>query len=89
MRDKDLPLPDLPKLRSHSHHQRSMSATLARSVLNVGLIGCGEIAQVAHIPTLGFLNDYFKITYLCDVSEDSLKHCAAKIPVTPKTTRDP
>lgn len=51
-------------------------------------IRCGEITQVAHIPTLGFLSDYFQVTYLCDVSDNALSHCAKKvIGGTPKTTR--
>ncbi|KAJ5915450.1 hypothetical protein N7466_011383 [Penicillium verhagenii] len=58
-------------------------------ILRVGVIGCGEITQVAHIPTLGFLSDYFQITYLCDVSDDALNHCKGKVMgATPKTTRN-
>jgi predicted dehydrogenase len=58
-------------------------------ILRVGLIGCGEITQVAHIPTLGFLSDYYQITYLCDVSDETLEHCKKKvIGGIPKTTRD-
>lgn len=60
-----------------------------RKVLNVGLIGCGEVAQVVHIPTLSFMSSWFKITYLCDVSDAALKHCAAKLPGNVKTTRSP
>lgn len=53
------------------------------------MIRCGEITQVAHIPTLGFLSDYFQITYLCDISQDSLDHCQKKvIGPTPKTSRN-
>jgi hypothetical protein len=63
----------------------------SRRILGVGIIGCGEITQVAHIPTLGFLSDYFQITYLCDVSYDTLEHCKNKVVGgrIPKTTRDP
>lgn len=58
-------------------------------VLGVGIIGCGEITQVAHISTLAFLSDLFKVTYLCDVSENALQHCQQKIiGHVPKTTRD-
>lgn len=60
----------------------------AKRVLRVGIIGCGEITQVSHIPTINFLSDKFVTTYLCDVSENALLHCAAKIPSTPRTTRD-
>ena len=58
-------------------------------IVRVGLIGCGEISQVAHIPTLSYMSDYFQITYLCDVSEDALDHCKSKIVGVPKITRDP
>lgn len=62
----------------------------ARRILNVGLIGCGEVAQVVHIPTLSFMSSWFRITYLCDVSDAALQHCASKIANhVPKTTRDP
>ncbi|KAJ6051233.1 hypothetical protein N7499_010596 [Penicillium canescens] len=60
---------------------------MTNKILRVGVIGCGEITQVAHIPTLGFLSDYFQITYLCDVSENALQHCRNKvIGGLPKTT---
>jgi predicted dehydrogenase len=61
-------------------------------VLRVGIIGCGEIAQVAHIPTINFLAHLFQTTYLCDVSMNALAHCAVKVQVgnTPlRTTTDP
>lgn len=62
---------------------------MAQKVLNIGLIGCGEVAQVIHIPTLLYMSDWFKITYLCDVSPSALAHCKSKIP-TPdiRTTQD-
>jgi predicted dehydrogenase len=44
-------------------------------IVNVGLIGCGLVAQVVHIPTLNAMHDFFRITYLCDVSVKSLEHC--------------
>ncbi|KAL5325298.1 hypothetical protein ACEPPN_006423 [Leptodophora sp. 'Broadleaf-Isolate-01'] len=50
------------------------------SKVRVGIIGCGQIAQVVHIPTLGFLSDLFCITYLCDVSLAALDHCQYKVP---------
>ncbi len=62
----------------------------SRKIVRVGIIGCGEITQVAHIPTLCFLSDLFTITYLCDVSRASLEHNAQKvINHVPRTTRDP
>ncbi|KAF2186104.1 NAD(P)-binding protein [Zopfia rhizophila CBS 207.26] len=55
---------------------------------NVGIIGCFEITQVSHIPTLNFLSDKFAIKYICDVSENALLHCAAKIPSPLKTIKN-
>lgn len=60
-----------------------------RKILNVGLIGCGEIAQVVHIPTLKAMHRWFRITYLCDVSPGALNFCADKLDGTPRTTSDP
>ena len=58
--------------------------------VRVGIIGCGEIVQVAHIPTLNLLSDLFTITYLCDVSNDALAHCAKRVVgKPPATTRFP
>ncbi|KAH8688213.1 hypothetical protein BGZ61DRAFT_40211 [Ilyonectria robusta] len=59
-------------------------------ILGVGVIGCGEVAQVIHIPTLGFLSDRFRVTYLCDVSDNALEHAKSKVVGgVAKTTRDP
>jgi predicted dehydrogenase len=63
--------------------------TSPKKVLGVGLVGCGEVCQTVHIPTLGHLSDYFRITYLCDVSADALQHCKSKVAgEAPETTRD-
>ncbi|KAL4771166.1 hypothetical protein BDW60DRAFT_223552 [Aspergillus nidulans var. acristatus] len=57
-------------------------------IVRVGLIGCGEIAQVSHIPILDFLADYFQITYLCDISANALEHCRRKVGrASPKITK--
>jgi predicted dehydrogenase len=58
-------------------------------ILNIGLIGCGEVAQVIHIPTLSFMSAWFRVTYLCDVSPGALSHCASMLHGTAQTTRDP
>jgi predicted dehydrogenase len=36
--------------------------------LRVGLVGCGEVTQIMHWPSLYQLSDYFEVTALCDVS---------------------
>ncbi len=45
---------------------------------------------MVHIPTIGFMRDWTRITYLCDISPDSLTHCASSVGgTTPKTTTEP
>lgn len=65
------------------------TTTTATSQIRVGLIGCGDVAQIVHIPTLGFMSDKFKITYLCDVSAGAMELCRSRIPGEPKITKDP
>lgn len=67
-----------------------MTSPTTDRIIRVGLIGCGEIAQVIHIPTLGFLSEKFRITYLCDVSQQALEHCKARCfgGPAPKTTQE-
>ena len=61
-----------------------------RPILRVGIIGCGEIAQVAHISNLNSLSHLFRTTYLCDISKQSLAHCASQVHGgSPTTTTDP
>lgn len=50
-----------------------------QQIVRVGVIGCGEAAQVIHIPTLNNFNEFFQITYLCDTSEHALNHCEGKV----------
>ena len=44
----------------------------------VGVIGCGLIAQVMHLPYLTELSDRFEVTALCDVLEDVAEGCARR-----------
>jgi predicted dehydrogenase len=64
------------------------SANSAGQILRVGIIGCGEVSQVIHIPNLNALSDWYHTTYLCDVSQQALAHCATKVigSTKPKTT---
>lgn len=59
---------------------------MADRIIKVGVIGCGEVAQTVHTPTLGFLNDRFVITYLCDVSHQALDFCARRVVGPPPAT---
>jgi predicted dehydrogenase len=36
--------------------------------LRVGLVGCGEVSQIIHLPTLAQLGDQFSVTAVCDIS---------------------
>ena len=36
--------------------------------LRLGLVGCGEVTQIMHWPSLYQLSDSFEVTALCDVS---------------------
>jgi predicted dehydrogenase len=40
--------------------------------LRVGIVGCGEVAQIVHLPSLYRLADKFRVTALCDVSQTVL-----------------
>ncbi|KAF9883652.1 hypothetical protein FE257_003086 [Aspergillus nanangensis] len=44
-----------------------------QQIVRIGIIGCGEITQVAHLPTLNLMSKFFKITFLCDVSQEALQ----------------
>src|SRR5437763_12944584 len=44
--------------------------------LRVGVIGCGLIAQVMHLPYLRELSDRFMLTAVCDISDDVQATCA-------------
>jgi predicted dehydrogenase len=41
--------------------------------LQIGIVGCGEVTQVMHLPSLYQLNDMFQVTALCDVSATVLE----------------
>ncbi|CAI4212825.1 unnamed protein product [Parascedosporium putredinis] len=58
-------------------------------ILRVGIIGCGEVSQVIHIPTLNLLTHRFRITYLCDISRQALEFCAARVDVVIVANADP
>ena len=38
------------------------------SRLRVGIVGCGEVTQILHLPSLHQLNHLYEVTALCDVS---------------------
>ncbi|MGV3549578.1 Gfo/Idh/MocA family oxidoreductase [Rhizobium sp.] len=46
------------------------------TTLKVGIVGCGEVTQIIHIPALRQLTGQFEITALCDVSPTVLEGVA-------------
>ncbi|KAH7348954.1 hypothetical protein BKA65DRAFT_397345 [Rhexocercosporidium sp. MPI-PUGE-AT-0058] len=58
-----------------------------RPVLGVGIVGAGEVAQVIHLPTLALLAHLYTVTAICDVSQQTIDHVAAKFRIPRKTTR--
>jgi predicted dehydrogenase len=44
--------------------------------IKIGVVGCGLIAQMMHLPHLSELADVYDVVALCDVSPGTLKHVA-------------
>ncbi|PYM92207.1 MAG: hypothetical protein DME04_16565 [Candidatus Rokuibacteriota bacterium] len=44
--------------------------------IKIGVVGCGLIAQMMHLPHLRELADFYEVIALCDVSPATLKHVA-------------
>jgi predicted dehydrogenase len=49
--------------------------------VRVGVIGCGLIAQVMHLPYLAELDDRFETVAVCDLAGDVAEACAARFGV--------
>lgn len=49
--------------------------------IRMGVVGCGLIAQVMHLPYLTELSDEFELAALCDVSESVARGCAERYDV--------
>lgn len=54
--------------------------------LKLGIIGCGEVAQIIHLPALRELPDLFQVTALCDVSPAVLAAVGADQPQAARFT---
>jgi predicted dehydrogenase len=40
--------------------------------IQIGIVGCGEVTQIIHLPSLSYLADKFMVTALCDISNNVL-----------------
>ncbi|MDG2198844.1 MAG: Gfo/Idh/MocA family oxidoreductase [SAR324 cluster bacterium] len=54
--------------------------------IKIGVIGCGAIAQVHHIPNIIDLQDRYELSYICDVSLDLVKFLQKKFHIPSITT---
>ena len=52
--------------------------------LKVGIVGCGAIAQIQHLPHLRELSDEFEIAGLCDLSPKLLAELGDEYGVPPE-----
>ena len=50
------------------------------SRLRVGVIGCGLVAQVIHLPHLRDLDDRFEVAAVCDLAPGALEFAGARFP---------
>jgi predicted dehydrogenase len=55
--------------------------------LRVGVVGCGLIAQLMHLPHLAELSDLFEVAALCDSSRQVVDGCGARFGVGQRFTR--
>ncbi|KAI9718258.1 MAG: hypothetical protein M1812_004248 [Candelaria pacifica] len=62
---------------------------MAPQIINIGIIGCGEVFQVIHLPTLLHLTHLYKILSISDLSTQTLSHIQHHHPSIPTTTTDP
>lgn len=55
--------------------------------LRTGVVGCGLVAQVMHLPHLLELADRFEVRALCDISPRALAHAGALFPAARRHAR--
>ncbi|XAO24836.1 hypothetical protein I312_103647 [Cryptococcus bacillisporus CA1280] len=56
-------------------------------VLNVAVIGAGEVAMCIHLPTLTLMSHMYEVMAIVDVSKQAVEHCARKFNI-PRTFTD-
>jgi predicted dehydrogenase len=61
---------------------------MSQRIIQVGVLGGGDVAQIVHLPTFAFLSRFFKVKTICDISLETASHCARRFGI-PRTTTDP
>jgi predicted dehydrogenase len=59
---------------------------MEQKILNVGIIGLGEVAQVIHLPVLEALPQRYRITAVCDISPKLVQYIGDKYRVDNRYT---
>lgn len=54
--------------------------------IKVGVVGCGAIAQIMHIPNLTDLNEIFELKAICDISPQLVNSIAQKYGIDPSSS---
>ena len=49
--------------------------------VKIGVVGCGAIAQVHHLPNLTELQEEFEVTAVCDISAGAAEYAASRFHV--------
>jgi predicted dehydrogenase len=60
----------LPVLKRHSYDIKEIYRMDQK--IRIGIVGCGEVTQIIHLPSLYQLDEYYKVTALCDISPKTL-----------------
>ena len=51
------------------------------SRVKIGILGCGAVAQVQHLPNLIELDELYDVTVVCDLNPDQAKYVAERTDV--------
>jgi predicted dehydrogenase len=54
--------------------------------VKLGLVGCGAIAQVQHLPNLMDLHEFFDVKWVCDISRGAAQYAAQRFHIPEFTT---
>ena len=55
--------------------------------VRIGVVGCGAIAQVQHLPNLLELEEQFEVAIVCDLSPDQAEYAAGRFRIPRHTSR--